>query len=60
MRRWIEKHLVTQISRQLIAQSLAPHSVLEIGVAGGNFTFTSKPKEQTQAAPTKKAKMETK
>lgn len=56
MRRFVEKELVTQLSRMIISGSLPDHSVLEIGFAGQKFSFNVRPKDQTQAAPTKKAK----
>jgi hypothetical protein len=76
----VRAELVTQLSRMLIAESLKPSSVLEIGRAGDKFSFNVRPKgslaaffcpvsfvhhltvelpspaDQTQAAPTKKAK----
>jgi hypothetical protein len=36
--------LVTQLSRMLIAESLKPSSVLEIGRAGDKFSFNVRPK----------------
>lgn len=42
LRRYVEKNLVTQISRMIIAESLPAHSSLEIGRAGDNFTYSVK------------------
>ena len=55
LRRFVEKQLVTQLSRMLIAESLMPHSILTIGRAGESFSFNTKPKLEEEA-PQKKVK----
>lgn len=61
LRRFVEKELVTQLSRMLISESLVPHSTLEIGRAAGDkgFSFNVRPKDTSQG-PVKKAKTDTK
>ena len=46
MRRYIEKHLATAISRQLIAGTIMDHAIVAIdaGAAEGAFTFTTRRK----------------
>jgi ATP-dependent Clp protease ATP-binding subunit ClpB len=57
LRRFVEKQLVTKISRMLIADSLVPNSILTIGAQNDNFLFSVKPKDEEQGA-TKKAKID--
>jgi ATP-dependent Clp protease ATP-binding subunit ClpB len=58
LRRFVEKELVTKLSRMIISESLSEHSRLEIGMAGDAFTF-SVTKKDPNAAPAKKAKTQT-
>lgn len=49
MRRYIDKHVATELSRMLIAGSLAEHAVVEVGAAYtasgvGSLTYRSMPK----------------
>ncbi len=55
LRRFVEKELVTKLSRMIIAESLPEHSRLEIGLAGDAFSF-SVTKKDPNSAPVKKAK----
>ena len=55
LRRFVEKEMVTKLSRMIISEALTAHSVLEIGLSGDAFSFSVKPKDPN-AAPQKKAK----
>jgi ATP-dependent Clp protease ATP-binding subunit ClpB len=55
LKRFVEKELVTKLSRMIIAESLPQHAKLEIGLAKDAFTFTVT-KREADEAPVKKAK----
>jgi ATP-dependent Clp protease ATP-binding subunit ClpB len=55
LRRFVEKELVTKLSRMIIAESLPAHSKLDIGFAGDAFTFNVT-KRELEEGPVKKAK----